>query len=508
MRRRWALLLWVGLWVSCLAAVAQPPAPPSSPSSASPRLVVLVVDESGRWRVEQQERWVVPSGLVGVSSDWKAVVDTRPFRQLAYSDRLEILAQPEWLLSSSWAPQAVAPPFLLVLRPERNGRLQGRLFDLGRQTERVLVVGPGESEEPRRRLLERAIAEADRWSEPVLAHPEGVYHRASAAHLSGQTHYEPVESPRRAERFGWSPCGMCYPEPDRESLYDPIDHRLGQEVSARLESEFALLDEGPLPLRLQRVAQRVVRRNRLFDQGYRFEVLDTDSVNAYAAPTGPIYVTRGLLEVLESDDELAAVLGHELSHSERRHARRQVEAAQDTGVLGLMVTVATGFPVASLGTDLVGAVLIRGYGRGYELEADRDGMLAAYAAGYDPARYLLVQDHLERVQAARGRSRGVPWLRTHPRGGQRKAQLQQLLDQTEPLRQRLDALAGSDRGLSRALKAELVGLDTARLERFLLAYQRLLPSLQTSLPVFPEGTSPAVWESVEALLQGDPLGSP
>jgi hypothetical protein len=486
-RRLWLLLTVLLLPLSALQA--QPVTGPAEP------LYVLVVDWEGAWQVERQERFRLPMAEPvsrQLSTDWKALLDTRPFRRLSYTDRLALLAYPERLLSSSWAAQLFNARHVLVLRPLGDQRVQGRLFDLEWGRDYPLVIPRDGQGEVRERALAAALRSAGVASEPVLAHPEGVYHRTGATHLSARVHYEPVESARRAEQFGWTPCAVCYPPLDREGLYDELDLALGELVAAQIESTYPVAAEGKETARVRRVGQRLLRENRSADQGYRFEVLQTDTINAYCAPTGPVYLTSGLLQALPNDDQLAAVLGHELAHSERRHARRQYEAAQQTGMLGLLVTVATGVPWASLGTDILGTVMVRGYSRGYELEADRDG----------PAEYLRVQDTLMEVARRKGGG-GLPWLRTHPGSEERKQQLREILERTAPVRKQLEALEGWDHGMAGYLKSRVLLLseNPAALEEYLQRYQTLAKLLDTTPRSNPPGVPEEVWEALAPLLQ-------
>jgi hypothetical protein len=504
------LLLGLALWqLFCGLGWAQ--TEPESLDSAP--LYLLVVDATGRWEVERQERFAVPDILPGLSTDWKGLLATRPFRRIAYGDRLALLSYPERLLASTWAGQFFAARHVLVLRPVGQARMEGRLFDLASGRDQAIVVsreGQGADADPRLLALEDALLKVGVAKESVLAHPDGLYHLSEASHLSQQVHYEPVESAQRAEAFGFTPCGICYPQSSRDPLYDDLDRSLGELVAAQIEATYPLVGEGESTRRVRSVGQRLLEQNRFLDQGYRFEVLDTDTINAYAAPTGPIYVTMGLLEALESDDELAAVLGHELSHSERKHARQQYDKAQQTGILGMVVTVATGFPWASLGTDILGTVMVRGYSRGYELEADRDGMMAAYAAGFDPEEYLRVQDKLEEVQRQKGEGAGLDWLRTHPRGDERKEQLTDILEKTASLREKLDGLEVWDPGLAVYLKgrALILSQDQSELGDYLTRYQTFaqavdrppLAKRERAVVTNPLDTPAEVWETIDLLL--------
>ncbi len=493
--------------MTCGPLAAQPT--PGIAPSPEP-LYVLVCDEQGHWDSERQARYrlpVEPSTPAALSTDWKDLTNTAPFRRMSYANRLLLLSYPERLLSSSWAKQYFAGSLVVVLKPVDDGRLEGRLFDLAQGRESALVV-PTERAHPERgrdRALQLALERAKLARSPVLAGPSsGIYHRPGATDLDAQTHYETVPSPARAEQYGLQPCPDCFAEEfQRQPLYDSLDQRLGQTVATQIEAQYPLLPEGEETARVQAIGNRLLGENRFLDQGYRFLVLDTDTVNAYAAPTGPIYVTTGLLEILESDDELAAVLGHELSHSENRHSREQYQKSQGMGLVGLVMSVATGFPLANLGTDVVSTIMVRGYSRGYELEADRDGMTAAYAAGYRPEDYLLVQDKLAKVMEQRGGG-GAAWLKSHPGGEKRIARLRELLDQTDQTRASLDELQVQDPGLATYLKSRLLSLteDPAELADFLTSYYILAKTVERTPPVIPAANnplSPAVQDVLETV---------
>lgn len=489
-------------------------------SESGEPLYVLVTDNEDLWAPEQQARFRAPASLgtgASVSTDWKALLKTRPFRFLSYGDRVALLRHPERLLASSWADQLFAARHVMVLHPAQGNRIDGRLFDLETGIEKAVLVpsSRGKQEETRGEALEEALEAAEVAKESVLAHPEsGLYHRPESPHLSPRVTYETAETAQRAEIHGFRPCRVCYPASNREFLYDDLDQRLGQVVSRNIEARYRLAPEGPDTERVRAIGQRLLRENRFLDQGYRFLLLDTDTVNAFAAPTGPLYVTRGMLDILESDDELAGILGHELSHSERRHARRQYEQSQSAGVLGLLVTVATGIPWARLGSDILATILVRGYSRSYELEADRDGMMAAYAAGYVPEDFLLVQAKLQELAAQRGGG-GPDWLRTHPRGEERTDQLHRILDKTAELRQRLRELESWDPGMASYLKGRALFLsdDTSELTEYLVTYEKLAQridksALDTSAPPPEEPPPPqpeeveleAVWETLDSVL--------
>jgi len=122
-------------------------------------------------------------------------------------------------------------------------------------------------------------------------------------------------------------------------------------------------------------------RNNLI---YRFTLLDSDQVNAFATPGGYIYITRGLIAYLNSEAELAAVLGHEIGHVTARHSVRQQTQSTLAGIAGIGVAVATGSRAAMDLSRLLGAALVSGYGRKMELESDQLGAKYLAKSGYTP----------------------------------------------------------------------------------------------------------------------------
>ncbi|MFZ2957974.1 MAG: M48 family metallopeptidase [Candidatus Ozemobacteraceae bacterium] len=135
---------------------------------------------------------------------------------------------------------------------------------------------------------------------------------------------------------------------------------------------------------LGRVARKLVPVCDRKDLTYRFSVLNTDEVNAFAAPGGYVYVTRGLLKMVSSDDELAGVLAHELGHVNCKHGIHQAEKA---GLITLAVTL---MGVNDKTKKAQGAATIAAYfanlqfSRTDEFEADRKAVDYTYKAGYKP----------------------------------------------------------------------------------------------------------------------------
>lgn len=190
-----------------------------------------------------------------------------------------------------------------------------------------------------------------------------------------------------------------------DTVYD--DRRVGADQTAQIEAELGLVDDPELNRFVRSVAVRLLRYapNRPFD--YEFKIVDQSVPNAFALPGGKIYVSRGLLALTTTEDELAGVLGHEITHAAERHAAARIDYSRRLNPFSI---------------GLLRAARIAAYGREQELDADRGGQLLAAKAGYDPtgiASFLRKLDASERYKV--GWARLPFFLATHPTSPERSS---------------------------------------------------------------------------------------
>ena len=114
--------------------------------------------------------------------------------------------------------------------------------------------------------------------------------------------------------------------------------------SSDLENHYGLVQDDEIQDRVNRIGQKLLQNGTRPGLTYTFKVLNTPDVNALACPGGFIYVYKGLLDYMTSDDELAAVLGHEIGHIEKRHTVHQMEQQMALSLLTLLAGVASGCP--------------------------------------------------------------------------------------------------------------------------------------------------------------------
>ena len=174
---------------------------------------------------------------------------------------------------------------------------------------------------------------------------------------------------------------------------------LGQKYNSEILEEMPAYPDPVLEELVQRVGKKLASHSHRPGLNYHFTIIDSNQVNAFALPGGYIYITRGMLAYLNSEAELAAVLGHEIGHVTARHSVRQQSTTAVTGILGAVLAASTGIQGADSLTNMAGTAIVRGYGREHELEADRLGAEYLARSGYDPEAMLQVVSVLKNQEA-------------------------------------------------------------------------------------------------------------
>jgi predicted Zn-dependent protease len=209
---------------------------------------------------------------------------------------------------------------------------------------------------------------------------------------------------------------------------------MGREIAGRMLGAAPLVNDPALQGYVNRVGRWLALQSERPDLLWRFAVVDTASINAFAAPGGYVLVTRGLYEILDNEAQLAGVLAHEIAHVVRRH---HVTVMQKSAALSAGAQLAQRDNRSALINNMIGTgaeIFARGLDKGAEHEADAVGVVLAARAGYNPFGLIDVLHKL----AARGANDGTLALlfKTHPPPGER---LEQLGDALTPHLARLPA---------------------------------------------------------------------
>lgn len=197
----------------------------------------------------------------------------------------------------------------------------------------------------------------------------------------------------------------------------PIGHEeeqsIGQAIALQVVARYGgLYDKGELTRYVNLVGRGVALTCDRADIDYHFAVLNHDSINAFAAPAGYIFVTRGLLKTVKNEAELASVLGHEIGHVSRKHILDVIQRSkQIAGVTEAGLAYANKHPEAfkQVIDGAVKKLLDEGLDQDKELESDRLGVVFASRVGYDPTAYVTF---LERLRSIKGDDHA--FFKTHP----------------------------------------------------------------------------------------------
>ncbi|MFH2051836.1 MAG: M48 family metallopeptidase [bacterium] len=214
------------------------------------------------------------------------------------------------------------------------------------------------------------------------------------------------------------------------------EYYLGRAVAANLLTDQRALDDAAANAYLNRLGQTLAMasdRPETFG-GYHFLLLDSDEINAFAAPGGLILVTRGMVRLCGTEDELAAVLAHEIGHIQGKDGLRAIKNSRLTGTLTVLAAEGArqfgGQDLKNLVeayegsiSDITGTLVTSGYSRGLEQEADRAAVAILERVGYDPRALVTMLTRMkERLEPG-----GLDFAKTHPDPGDRIADIQPLM---------------------------------------------------------------------------------
>jgi len=223
------------------------------------------------------------------------------------------------------------------------------------------------------------------------------------------------------------------------------EYYIGRAVTARLFTSYRVYDPVRTNAYLNELGQTLAMasdRPETFG-GYHFQLIETDEINAFAAPGGLILVSTGMLDLCQTEDELAAVLAHEIGHVVGKHGLRSIKNSRLTSALTILATESArnfgGEDLKQLVEDFEGSIddvattlMVKGYSRGLEEEADRIAIAILQRVGYDPKALPGMLAEMQK----RLRVGGPGFARTHPAPKDRIAAISPALaglpDLTEP----------------------------------------------------------------------------
>jgi predicted Zn-dependent protease len=250
-------------------------------------------------------------------------------------------------------------------------------------------------------------------------------------------------------------------------ISESTERQLGADEAKQVAATMGLVDDPKVVGYVREVGARVAAHSPLKSVDYTFAVVDMPEPNAFALPGGYVFVSRGLLAVTNSEDELAGVLGHEIGHIAARHAVQRISRAAPIGVVTGLGALTTGIVSPMLGDLVSGAgsavntAVLAPYGREQEREADRVGAELAAKGGWDPGALatslhtLELEDALSRKDTARASA----FFATHPPLPEWVAELRRHASELE--RARVSPIAASREAFLQKLDGLVIGQSAA-----------------------------------------------
>jgi len=206
---------------------------------------------------------------------------------------------------------------------------------------------------------------------------------------------------------------------------------IGRDLAATLVGAAPLVADVRVQRYVNSVGRWIASQSERPDLLWQFGVLDAPQLNAFAVPGGTIFITRGLLERMQSEAELAGVLGHEIVHVVKKHHLKAIQKGAMSALAGDALSIAVQNKNAAANEKLVSfgkEMYSRGLDKGDEYEADRLGIVYAARAGYDPYGLPSVLQTLQSINAQD--SAVALMFKTHPAPGDRLDQLGEKMQPT------------------------------------------------------------------------------
>jgi predicted Zn-dependent protease len=191
--------------------------------------------------------------------------------------------------------------------------------------------------------------------------------------------------------------------------------QIGRAVAARVTGRYRLVGDAALNRYVSLVGRACAANSSRPQLPWRFAVLDTPEVNAFAAPGGYVFVSLGALRVMENEAQLAGVLSHEITHVANRHIIKEIQKGKWMEA-GMSIADATGTIVAdvldSIAESAVGTLFEKGYSRSDEYESDNEGTLTLSRTGYAADGLLVFLQRLSKGKQSKGEMAVL--FATHP----------------------------------------------------------------------------------------------
>jgi predicted Zn-dependent protease len=214
------------------------------------------------------------------------------------------------------------------------------------------------------------------------------------------------------------------------------EYYIGRSVAATILNRYKVYNHPEATAYINELGQTLARfsdKPETFG-GYHFLIMDTDEINAFAAPGGLILISRGMVRCCQNEDELAAVLAHEVGHVEKNHGLQAIEKGRLSSALAILAVEAGkslgGQQLADLTrafegsiTDITTTLMNNGYSRAFEYQADNAAIVIMQRVGYDPVALIGMLEQMQKDL----KPGGLDFAKTHPPPADRIREINKLI---------------------------------------------------------------------------------
>lgn len=218
------------------------------------------------------------------------------------------------------------------------------------------------------------------------------FHAISIASSEEIPIYEPLPLPETSP-----PAPSTLPADTPKNKEDEI----GIEITRSLEAQFGLFSDDELLNKISELSSKIIKVSERPNLKYTFKILDTDMVNAIAVPGGHIYLTKGLINFTNDDNELMGVIAHEIVHIARQHGLVSYKKSVRAMLYNLILLIITQNPYVATAANMITTAKMETFGREAEIEADKLGVKYLIGAGFNPSAFLRFLDKLENYESHR-----------------------------------------------------------------------------------------------------------
>ncbi|HOF03045.1 MAG TPA: M48 family metalloprotease [Atribacterota bacterium] len=216
------------------------------------------------------------------------------------------------------------------------------------------------------------------------------------------------------------------------------EEKIGRKVAAKVDKQYELIEDEEILQKIQEIGEQLKEVSGIEEINYQFKIIKRDGPNAFAFPGGFIYLTADLLDYVHSDDELAAVIAHEMGHVIHQHSIKQLQDKQKLKLVELLAVLVTGDPTVGILGELTSITILNAYRREYEEEADLTALeLLLKSNYYHPIALLTYFERVKSEQILKPEIKlGI--FQTHPDVEERIKKIKEFLfDNNLPLNRRL-----------------------------------------------------------------------